>query len=267
MSHKSTEKGSETGQTKVAVATRNPRALYNAVKLLKSLGLGFNICNPGDTECSVANVVITTEDEQWPVGDDRVVRVGRDPDPDIAAIEIKMRLLRIKRPSVVAIGVDPGMRIGLAITMDGIPVHTKALSSPIGAAHDTLVWLVHITAKYPQSETVLRIGTGSPLYTALYLRGVVNKAGGTAIELVDEHHTTIAAGAGSDQSSATIIASRHGRAPSKSDLTLEPNEEYVKSLKRLVARMTDGKRSLTTVKARLVLAGNLSLDGILDDSG
>lgn len=254
------------GQTKVAVAIRNPKALYNTVKLLKSLELGFSICNPGDSECNLANVVITTEDEAWPTEDDRIVRVGLDPDPDLTAIEIKMRLLRIERPSVVTIGVDPGMRIGLAITMDGIPIHTKALSSPIEAARNTLVWLLHVTTKYPECDMVLRIGMGSPLHAVLYLRGIVDKTTGTSIELVDEHHTTIAGGAGSDQSSATIIASRHGRAPKSSDVRLEPKEEYVKSIKQLFLRMTEGKRSLTSAKARLVVSGSLSLEKLLDDS-
>jgi hypothetical protein len=254
------------GQTRVTVATRNPKVLYNTVKLLKSLDIEFSICIPGDSECGVATVVITTEDEAWSASDDRIVTVGFDPNPDLTAIEIKMRLLTIRRPSIAAIGVDPGMRFGLAIAIDGMPIHTKALPSPVVATRETLVWLSHITRKYPQCETVLRIGTGSPLYSVLYLRGVIDKTPRTSIELVDEHHTTIGGGAGSDQSSATIIASRHGRTPTSSDVLLEPKEEYVKSLKQLFVRMTEEKKSLTTANARSVLAGSLSLEKLLDDS-
>lgn len=253
-------------QTRVAVATRDPKVLFHAVKLLEGLKLGFSVCNPGDPECQVAKVIITTEDEAWSTEDDRIVRVGSEPDPDSTTIEIRMRLLGIRHPSIIAIGIDPGMRVGLALTMDGRPVHTKTLSSPMEAARQTLIWLDYVTGKYPACNTILRIGTGSPLYTVLYLRGVLNQTAETAVELVDEHHTTIAAGAGSDQSSATIIASRHGHAPSSSDVLLEPKEEYVKSLKQLFVRLTDGKRSLTTSRARLVLTGSLSLEKLVDDS-
>jgi len=250
----------------VAVATRDPKALYNTVRLLKALKLGFNVCNPGDSQCEVAKVVITTEDEAWGTEDSRIVKIGSEPDTDVTAIEVRIRLLGIIRPSVIAIGVDPGMRFGLAMIADGNSVHTKTVSSPIEAARHTLTWLHHIRQEYPDSETVLRIGTGSPLYSALYLRGVIDKAVGSVIELVDEHHTTIAGGAISDQSSAVIIASRHGRTPSSSDIVLEPKEGDVKALKLLFVRLTDGRSSLTTNEARLVLAGSLSLEKLVDES-
>ncbi|RDE15147.1 MAG: hypothetical protein C4K47_03025 [Candidatus Thorarchaeota archaeon] len=254
------------GETKVTIATRNPKVLYQTVKLLESLEVGFSVCNPGDSECDTANVVITTEDEAWSAIDSRIVKVGPDPDPDLTAIEVKMRLLGIKRPSITAIGVDPGMRIGLAITMDGRPVHTKTVSSPVEAAKLTLDWLYHVTKKYSEGETLVRVGTGSPLYSVLYLRGILGKITATRIELVNEHHTTVGGGADSDQSSATIIASRHGRVPSGSDILIEPKEEYVRSLKQLFARLTDGRRSLTTGRARSVLTGGTSLEKLLDDS-
>jgi hypothetical protein len=253
------------GQTKVAIATRNPKVLYHTVKLLKSLKLGFNVCNPGDSECDTASVVITTDEEAWSAADHRIVKVGLDPDPDLTAIEIRTKLLGLNRPSIITIGVDPGMRIGLAISIDGRPVHTKTLSSPIEAGQHSLQWLRHITMIYPDCETILKIGTGSPLYTVLYLRAVLGKTAGISIELVDEHHTTLGGGAGSDQSSATIIASRHGRALGASDTLLEPKDEYVKSLKQLYSRLTDGKRSLTTTQALSILTGSQSLENLLDD--
>jgi hypothetical protein len=251
-------------QNEIAIATRDPKALYHAVKILKGLKIGFTVCAPNDFECDIAKVVITTEAEESQNKDGRTVLVGTDPDPDSVTIDIMIRLLEIYNPTCIVIGVDPGMRFGLALVIDGKSVHTRNSSSPIDAVKRTLSWIDHMKRLYHDSVIIVKVGTGSPLYSALYLRGIFSRGNVAMVELVNEQHTTFAGSLHSDQSSASMIAARHGRTPSESDVTLEPKDGHVRSLKRLVARITDGSRSLTTEEAQSVLVGTSSLESIIN---
>jgi hypothetical protein len=247
----------------VAVATRNPKARYLAVNLLKRLGIGFVLCAPGDRRCGTSQVIITTESEASQFQANHLVVVDEALNDDATAIEVMIGLFDVRNPSVIAIGIDPGMKFGLALTADGTAIYTTTASTPFAAVNHTIHW-ISIVQQHFQNSIMVRVGNGSRLYSALYLRGMKDSNTQTIqIEMVDERHTTRVGE--SDKSSAALIASRKGHPVTNEDLYLETKEGYVKSLKRLVKKVTEGRLSLTSTQAASVLQNEIPLEEILSE--
>ncbi|MFW9886548.1 MAG: hypothetical protein ACFFER_00085 [Candidatus Thorarchaeota archaeon] len=248
----------------VAIATRNPKVRYLAVNLMKRLGIGFIICAPDEEKCDASQVVITTETEVSQFHANRLVVVDEASNDDATAIEIMLALLDIRNPSVIAIGIDPGMKFGLALVADGVAIYAITASTPRIAANYTFHWMSVIRTHF-RSPMLVRVGTGSRLYSALYLRGIKDRATKRfPIEMVDERHTTRKGE--SDKSSATLIASRKGRPVSDEDFVLNTKAGYIRSLKRLVTKVTEGRLNLTSAQAKSILLNEITLDEILDNA-
>ncbi len=245
----------------VAIATENPKVLYLVIELLKKLNLQFEVCTPGNPRCQEAKVVVSTLEDSS--NHNSLVIVNETMDPDFTAIEILAKLNDIQDPAVAAIGVDPGMRFGIALVIDGIVLFKSSLTSPGSAARMTSRLESYVYHLFPKCKIIVRAGTGSKLYTALYLRTMHEEFPNLNVELVNEHRTTLSSGITSDQSSAILIAGRSGRLHEASDRILEPKVGYVRSLKLFVQRFTRGKREITTDEAHAILLGELSLDRIL----
>ncbi|MHA1904733.1 MAG: hypothetical protein ACW968_11760 [Candidatus Thorarchaeota archaeon] len=252
----------------VAIATRRPKTLYVVVNLLKRLGIDFEICTPEDGKCDSAKVVITTEEETANLDPSRLVIVQRNSDEDHIEIEVMLKLLGVDETKEIVIGVDPGLRFGLALVVNGSVVFSRTLSSPHEAVNLTRKLAVYSHQMFPDIRFVIRLGTGSKLYYVLYLRALTNAISGVGVELVNEHHTTkdvAPRGYTTDQSSAVMIAARTGRTSSKNDLKLEPKPGYIRALKHLVAKLTNNEINLSTQDARSVLLDRTTLDSVLKD--
>ena len=247
----------------VAVATKNSRIRYLMVNLLKRLGVTFVLCKPDDNECKSAKVVATTDKESKRVAKEGLVVVEEGFNPDITAIEIMLRLLDVPQPSQVVVGIDPGMQFGLAFVANGTTVYTKTVQSPFRAAENAHQWAA-LFQHNRQTEILIRVGMGSRLYSALFLREIRSISNEFRVELVDERHTTRVGK--SDQSSAVLIAARRGRPPASDDLVLDVKNGYVRSLKQLFKRLTDGGRALSTAEAQSILLDEATVDGILNES-
>ncbi len=245
----------------VAIATQNPKVLYLVIELLKKLDLKFEVCPPGDSRCEDAKVVVTTLEDFN--NHDTIVIVNELMDPDFTSIEILAKLYDVQNPMVAAIGVDPGMRFGVALVVDGVVLFKDSLTTPVFAARLTSRLESYISRLFPKCKTIVRTGTGSKLFSTLYLRTMDQEFPNLNIELVNEHRTTLFRGITSDQSSAIIIAGRTGRPREENDTALSPKAGYVKSLKLFVQRFTRGERELSTDEARAILLGEMSLDCIL----
>ncbi len=245
----------------VAIATENPRVLYLIIELLKKLDLKFEVCQPGDPRCFDAKVVITTLEDSN--NHHNIISVDENLDPDFTSIEIMSKLNDIHDPSFAVIGIDPGMRFGVALVIDGVVTFKNSLSSPGDAARLSTRLESYIARLFSNCKTIVRAGTGSKLYSTLYLRNMNNQFSSLDIELVNEHHTTLSGGVTSDQTSAILIAGRSGRPHTENDINLEPKEGYVKSLQLLVQRSTRGKREISKDEARSILLGETSLDSVL----
>jgi hypothetical protein len=248
-----------------AVATENPKILYRVVQLLKDLGIKFVICSPIDHRCEHAHLVITGPDDDSSQHLCRI-EVTEDFDTDFVRIEVMSKLHDLQAPFKAIIGIDPGMTFGVALVIDGIPVYSNSTSSPEAAANLTKSLVDHANTLFPESQKIIRIGTGSKLYAALLLRSIRNGDLMSSVELVNEYKTTIVGGPRSDESAAILIAGRTGRSVSSPDLIVEPKPGYIRSVKRYVTRLTKGKKSITSNEARILLTGDSTLEDLIANS-
>jgi hypothetical protein len=249
-----------------AIATENPRVLYLIIELLKKLGLEFVVCTTDDTRCGNAKVVITTSDDSLNRKYDSLVIVEEELDPDFTSVEILAKLNDVHEPKLAVVGVDPGMRFGVALVVDGVVIFKDSKTSSGAAVQITLSLRSYAERLFPSCQTVIRVGTGAKLYTTLFLRDALNQSPHLEIELVNEHHTTISGGVTSDQSSAILIAGRAGRQQTESDMLLDPKAGYVRSLRQYVKRVTRGRRNISADEARAILLDKTSLNSILEDN-
>jgi hypothetical protein len=245
----------------VAIATRNPKLRYRILKLLNRLKIKYVVCSPDDFECEYAKVIVTTKAEASRFGENPLVLVENGTNDEFV-IPLMMKLNDIRKPMNVVLGIDPGMRFGLALVIDGITVHTKRVNSPTFAAEISIRWIHQLICNSPECQLCIRVGMGSLLYSTLYLREVLRRDNELTIELVNEQNTTRIGK--SDQSSAILIAGRWGKSlGSHPDLSLEPKGGYVKSLKRLISQLTEGKQSLSTEDALAIIRDEKPLDSFL----
>jgi hypothetical protein len=212
----------------VAIATRNPKTLYLVMEVLKGLDLDFVICEPNGAECLIAKVIITTSNEAKGLDPERVVIVEDDLNEDSMVIALMLHLLDIKEPTSIVVGVDPGLRFGLALVIDDNVILTKISTSPAKAARFTLRWLTAVNNSFSQ-EPVIRVGTGSSMFAAFFLREITPHVDSTLLELVNE----------------------------------EIRESHVQSLKHLVLDITNGNRRISTADAQAVLLGDKTLEWLL----
>ncbi|TFG13475.1 hypothetical protein EU537_06300 [Candidatus Thorarchaeota archaeon] len=248
----------------VTIATRNPKTYYLLIKILKALNLEFVSCTPDSGLANDARVVVTTKVESVDGANGTVVLVEEEPDPMTASVRIMCAYFGISNPKEAIIGVDPGMRFGLALVIDGNVIYTKTVTSPPSAANLAQKLVKHLDSLFPESALSIRLGTGSRLYSALFLRSLGELTKNTNIELVDEKHTTIPNGYTKDQLSAILISGRPGRPPSPKDTRLTNKRGYIRSLRNLVRRLSDNKKRMSVKEARKVLQGESSLDDFID---
>jgi hypothetical protein len=249
-------------QYEVAIATRNPRLRYQILKVINRLKLKYVVCSPDDSVCEYAKVIITSKNEAVSF-DETPAQIIENDINDEFVIPLLLKLNDIHKPMNMVLGIDPGMRFGFAIIIDGVTVHTKRVNSPSLAADITIRWTNHIKHYFPQCQVCIRIGTGSRLYSTLYLREIMRRDNELAIELVNEQNTSRFGK--SDQLSAILIAGRWGKPLGNNpDLSLKPKRGYVKSIKHLISQLTEGKRSLSTKEARSIIRGEKSLDFFLN---
>ncbi|MBD3405793.1 MAG: hypothetical protein GF411_06645 [Candidatus Lokiarchaeota archaeon] len=245
---------------RVAIATRDPRTLYHAIRLMESLEIPFVICEPEDVKCSLARVVITSKDDADKINSTRLLILNEEFDFTSITFDFMKEFYQLNKPVSLTIGIDPGMRYGLALLLDDNPILTQEADSPFGAAKLTSEWIALASDRLPL-DPLIRVGDGSRLYMALYLRALREITSYPMIELVDEHHTTMKGG--SNKSSAVLIATRSGRNITESDYLLDSKTGYIKSLKKLIRRLNDGKHKLSTHEAIAILSGNRSVQDFI----
>ncbi len=250
----------------IAIVTEDPKILYYTVRLLRRLNLQFIVLTPNEADVTIAKVFICTAGEVSKfhhISHDRFVLVSDPLEPDVTAIELVMKLLDLPAPYEIVIGVDPGVRFGLVFVADGTRIYGETCSSPFQAARSTKRWSDFVLANLSKCSLIVRVGTGSKLYTTLFLRALRRLHDIFQLELVDERNTTHPGQ--SDQSSAYLIASRTGRLPSKTDYELDQKDGFIKSLMHLVDGLTEGHVKLSRDDARAILDDRTNLERFLDE--
>jgi hypothetical protein len=193
---------------RICVVTSKAGAYYGLVSRLREAGLRFESFLPG-SDHGACDLVLTTKDEASAFGGKALVLEELDEDPGVFKGQIVSKLLEDE--DSVFVGVDPGVRTGLAVYYGHTPLAFNTLDSPgalcakIGA----------FALRLPDCRFVLRIGDGNPLMAEELARMLKATVPDADVEIVDEKGTSGRSpsmkGVQGDQRAASRIAFRKGR--------------------------------------------------------
>jgi hypothetical protein len=190
---------------RICVATADGRAHYSIVSLLARAGVEFTTVVPGE-ETSDCEVVVTTRAEESSIGGKTIALESLDRDPRIVRAQIISTVAGGNE--VVLMGIDPGVRTGLA----GFYGSLELVSATFNSVDALLAFSVGLLGKIPRTGVIVRIGDGNPRLAeslAAKFASVLPKA---KLELVDERGTSTGShGTMRDQKAAARIALRKGR--------------------------------------------------------
>ncbi len=237
----------------IVVAINDSRLRFLVIQRLKDLRVDFVVRNPNDPICGVARSVLT-DDASGTIP--HLVGIESTDSIEDALIAALTLLRGIERPNTATIGIDPGMRFGLALLIDGAHILSSLALSPGDAARKTALWTSAIRKRFPYCSIVIRVGNGSRLFGALYLRSLKMIDNESPVELTDERNTTV--NGADDCSSARLIALRGGVPVTDADMILEERDVYVRLLQKLFTKLT-GSNGLSPRDAKRVIAGETSL--------
>jgi hypothetical protein len=189
------------------VVTSKARAYYALVSRLREAGLYFESVLPGSGH-GQCELVLTTKDEAGSLGGKLLVLEELDEDPGVFKGQVVSKLFEDE--DSVFVGIDPGVRTGLAVYYGHFPLAFNTFDSPgalcakIGA----------FALRLPDCGFVLRIGDGNPRMAQEFARMLKATVPDAVVEIVDEKGTSVRSpsmrGVQGDQRAASRIAFRKG---------------------------------------------------------
>lgn len=233
--------------------TRNPRTYFEMLAALRERNLDFVALEPGEPLPANVGAVITTDEERARIYFDRVVT---DEEPDVAIAKAKMMMAGSSEVRNLMIGVDPGVKPGVAVLADGVVLTRYLADSPeavsriIGGVED----------EYPEAEVVVRIGNGdrtnrNRIFNALWEHGL-------RLEIVDERNTTKRSQT-PDEDAAVEIAMTPGYSPRKKQET-EPCPGEIRNIQRISRLESSGSVTVSKDLAKRVAKGEMTLIDAID---
>jgi hypothetical protein len=191
----------------IGVATADSRAYYSIMTRLKQTNLRFVSLTPAKAIEQRFWPVITTKRE---TGDFQVTSISieeLDDDPLIMEGQILSRALR-RAKQVLLIGVDPGLRMGVAVYYGGMKLGSPTFNS-VESLRQKVSDVVHTI---PHTKAFVRIGNGSPRQSRAIAETIMLQLPDVVVEIVDEKGTSVrnSKGLTRDQVAAEKIAFRKG---------------------------------------------------------
>lgn len=241
----------------IAIVTEEPRFYYEAARELAERKLAFLSFGLEEEIPPFVKVVLTSEGEKRRVRFERVVARGETS----AAIDECVRVLRGFRTKYgkLVVGVDPGLKPGVAVLGDSLVVEAHHLSSP----EQVLGTVKSMLDVYSGEETIIRVGDGGGIYRLRILKLLQDNLA-FPIETVDENSTTPALGrengspALRDILAAINIALKEGLLL-KEKVQLEVSEGEIKNLQH-ASRQISGNLTISRKLAERVAKGELTLE-------
>jgi hypothetical protein len=194
----------------IKVVTDNGNAYYDIVSRLKRTHLRFSSISSGQAVDSSRDLVITSRAEAPTFAGNAIAVEDLDEDPTTMEGQLLSMLIEKSRRNLV-VGIDPGLRIGIAVFYGGREIGSMTMSS----VEESVEFVTTLVARVPHVSLSIKIGSGEPKSSqrlAGLLRGQVPRS--ASIEMVDESGTSTGkrgvAGVTKDQRAAAKIASRKG---------------------------------------------------------
>jgi hypothetical protein len=232
----------------IGLLTQNPRTYFEMLETLRGANLKVVSLDFGEPVPADVGAIITTEDEKGRIPFDKIVT---DSDPDVAIARAKMMMSADSRVKELTIGIDPGVRPGVAVLGDGVVLIRSLAESP-EAVREVVDEVVQ---EYPEANVVVRIGHGdrtnrNRIFNTLWDEGHL-------LEIVDERNTTRRSQT-PDEDAAVEIAMTPGYKPGKRQET-NPRPGEIRNIQRISRLESSGSLTVSKELARRVARGELSL--------
>jgi hypothetical protein len=253
------------------------RLYYFIVGFFKSRRIPVQSLTLEDEIPSDVRLLITTEKEEPQVKkrygtiSRKILRIfgvqGEDQDHINNQLIRNLALLLVGKWDEVILGVDPGVRFGLAVSINGQVIESKEIVGSEPAA--SLAY--QMIQPYLSDRIKVRIGNGILLFVRMFLRALIsNPFFHLEVELVDEKKSStlgrLAQGRSthSDQAAARIIAHTPGKKIDPVLWTPTIQEHDIKQLQQMSRSITQGKYKLPHDLAKEVALEKYSLAQALD---
>ena len=191
----------------IGVATSDSRAYYSIMSRLKQTNLRFVSLTPARAIEQGFSPVITTKRESGDFHFASISIEDLDEDPLIMEGQILSYALR-RTKQILLIGVDPGLRMGVAVYYGGVKLGSLTMNSldSLGRKVSDVVRTI------PHVKALVRIGDGAPRQARVIAETVKERVPDALIEIVDEKKTSVrnSLGLPRDQVAAEKIAFRKG---------------------------------------------------------
>jgi len=240
---------------KIALITDIPLFYYEAVDELKNRGMGFSTLGFDDEIPPSVAVVLTSEQERDRIDFQNVVS-GKDAR---AAVNEAVKLMAGINDSYeeIVVGIDPGLKPGIAVLTDNRIVDMYRRNSP----EDVLEALREIKSTY-NGNIKIKVGTGGGVYRLRILR-LLQENFNVRIETVDESSTTPSTkGKGAvdakDIIAAINIALKHGKILNEK-IEIIPKKGEIKNLQKKSRRLS-GNITISKKLAEDAARGKISLE-------
>lgn len=236
----------------IALVTEIPRFYYSAAKELRERGIEFMSLNLKEEIPPTVRVVLTSEGEKGKIRFEKVVAKG-----DVSsAVDECLRILKGFRADYgkLVIGIDPGLKPGIAVLGDGKVILVEGLNSP-EEVQEAVERILNI---YSGEEVIFRVGKGGGIYKTRILKAL-QEGFSHPIETVDEERTTpIVEPALKDIMAAVNIAIKRGKALKKK-VELYPKPGEIRNLQKK-SRALSGTITISKALAEKVARGELTLE-------
>ncbi len=233
----------------LAVATDNFEFYYNVVRELKQRDISFVSLSPTDPIASNIGVVITTSLEAEAIDHPHVI-----PGDDDIRMAVRRALSTLSGKSAyecLVVGIDPGIRPGVALLGDGKLLETDYASNP-----ETVRDIVERYMEgYEFQKMIIRVGHGDKTNRNRTINALRSIA--TTIEIVNEESTT-GKGGSPDLEAARRIALSQGEL-AEGDFVVEATEGEKKEIQRRSRIKSGGDVTISKELAKKVVEGELKL--------
>ncbi len=232
----------------IGLVTEDSRVYFEMLEALRRHDLKFVSLDFSDPIPGNVGVIITTEAERDKVDFERVVTY---PDPEAAIARARRMLAGEKAIKELVIGIDPGIKPGFAVLVDGVVLSRSLAPSPESVAE----MVDDVVKDYPTAKVIVRLGNGDRTNRNRIFNSLWDC--GQHVEIVDERNTTKRSQT-PDEDAAVEIAMTPGYCPSKRQET-EPCDGEIRNIQRISRLESDGTITVSKELAKRVATGEISL--------
>ena len=245
----------------IGIYTKNFCLYHDLVSILKNRNLAYVSLNSIKHIPRQIGVIITSNNEIHDINKKKVIAADAYDSIEQAVDKAIQLLIGKDLYTQVLIGIDPGEKPGIAIVGDDILLQTLQVQSP----EDVKSAIKRFLNEYPSHEYHIRIGHGSVLERNRIINSLITLK--FPIEIVNESKTSSSHQTqriGRDLKAATSIALLKGGLVQRR-LPLEPTKGEIRRIQEESRKLSEGKITISSKKAILVLKGEKSLLQAIDE--